>query len=110
MWDCLEYAYQKLIAEEKERVAKEAEPFGKDVRFPGFDGNIEIRYFAIARILVNDLRQASQFEGRDLNSHYPTVAMHQRMLEVFEPIRLTTRVGLTADQLIQILKARRFRE
>jgi uncharacterized protein len=55
MWSFLEDGYSKLSKKEKDRVAAEAEPFGKHVVFRGFDGNGEAEYIGIARFLVEQL-------------------------------------------------------
>jgi uncharacterized protein len=44
MWVLLEEAYAALSPADKARLEKEAAPFGKDVRFHGFDGNNEPHY------------------------------------------------------------------
>ncbi|SPA23773.1 conserved hypothetical protein [Cupriavidus taiwanensis] len=107
MWDFLESAFAKLSPEEKERVAIEAEPFGKHVEFAGFDGNNEGEYMGIARFMIEEMGRFSKFKGRALNSHYPSVATYARMYQVFEPIRKTLiGHGLSGDQIIAILKAR----
>lgn len=107
MWRFIEYGYGKLSKRDKERVEKEAGPFGKSVKFTGFDGNNETSHMGIARFLVNKMGRWSMFKGRELNSHFPTLDTYRRMLAVFEPMRAGL-VGaeLSADQLIQILKAR----
>ena len=52
MWSFLEGAYAKLSAGDKKRVEKEVGPFGKDVRFLGFDGNNETERLGIAQFLI----------------------------------------------------------
>lgn len=106
MWWIIEEAFGKLSEPERDRLKKEAEPFGEHVRFAGFDGNNEDHY-GIARYLVDDMKRFKYFAGRDLNSHSQTVPGYLRMYEVFEPIRakLADR-SLTVDELIEILKAR----
>jgi uncharacterized protein YfbU (UPF0304 family) len=106
MWDFLERGYERLSKAEQDRIAQEAEPFGKHVKFTGFDGNSEASYIGIARFLVEQMNRFSRFEGRELNAHMPTLATYQRMMPVFEPIR-TRLVGrdLNAGEIIQILNA-----
>lgn len=106
MWRFIEYAYEKLSKKDKDRVEKEADPFGKHVKFRGFDGNNETSHMGIARFLIEKMGRWSQFKGRELNSHFPSLATYSRMLAVFEPMRAGL-VGteLDADQLIRILKA-----
>ena len=105
LWSFLEPGFVALPAKDKDRVAAEAEPFGKHVVFTGFDGNGESEYIGIARFLINKLDRFTDFKGRDLNAHMPTLDAHRRMLKVFEPIRskLIGR-GLNADEIIQILQ------
>ena len=55
MWSMIERSYEILSNESKEFVEKEASPFGKDPKFPGFDGNNETEYMGTASFLVNDL-------------------------------------------------------
>jgi len=108
MWSFIEEAFEKVSAEEKERLAKEVGPWGKDVQFVGFDGNNESEHLSIARFLVNDLHRFGRFRTghRDLNSHHETLETYRAMYRVFEPLR-SKLVGkrLSVDQLIAILKA-----
>src|ERR1700730_12916882 len=55
MWDILELSYEKLSPEDKSRVLTEAEPFGKEVKFGGFDVNNEGKHYGTARFLVDDM-------------------------------------------------------
>lgn len=107
MWDFLEGAYAKLTKVDKDRIAKEADPFGKDVYFSGFDGNNESEHMSIAGFLINDMGRFARFKKRGLNSHMPSIEIYRRMLAVFLPLRSTLAGGeLSATQIIQILKAR----
>lgn len=107
MWSFIESSYTKLSAKDKERVAAEAHPFGRNVTFVGFDGNNEAELFTIARFLVDDMNRFSEFKGREFNSHVPMVEAYQRMLDVFAPFRETLDgTTLTASQLVSILEAR----
>ncbi len=106
MWSTLERDYERLSPEEKSRVEKEAEPFGKDVRFRGWDGNGESEYISIADFLIDHLDRFQAFKGRDLNAHMPTLHAHRRMLEVFTPLRKSRGYApLKADDIIEILNA-----
>jgi uncharacterized protein len=110
MWDFLEESHEKLGPVDKKRVEIEAAPFGTRVRFSGFDGNNEGRLMSVATFLIKDMDRFSRFKGRDLNSHgSPPVDAYLRMLAVFEPIRAKLDGnGLTADQVIQILQAKKY--
>jgi uncharacterized protein YfbU (UPF0304 family) len=107
MWSYMEAAFGKLSKKDKDRVAAEADPFGKQVIFPGFDGNNESQYLSVARFLINELDRFSEFKGRDLNSQMPSIDAYRRMLSVFEPIqpKLVGR-ALTAAEIIDVLKAK----
>jgi len=105
MWSFIESAYAKLSKKDKDRVEKEADPFGTHVKFRGFDGNNETSHMGIARFLIEEMRLWSQFKGRELNSHSATLLRYSRMLKVFVPMRAgLVGTGLDANQLIQILK------
>jgi uncharacterized protein YfbU (UPF0304 family) len=108
MWTFVESAYAKLPKKEKDRIEKEAPPFGKYVSFRGFDGNNEAEYLNVAAFLIEDLGRFSMFKDRDLNSHAPTVAAYKRMVRLFEPMRVNLGGGteLGADQIIKLLQAR----
>jgi uncharacterized protein len=104
MWSFIEQGYAKLSTKDKARVEKEAEPFGKNPKFRGFDGNNESEHMGIARFMIDKLERFSSFEGRDLNSHMPSLGMYHRMFRVFEPMRRTL-MGreLGAGEIISIL-------
>ncbi len=105
MWEILEISYNKLQPADKARVETEAEPFGRNVQFRGFDGNNETESMVVAGFLVNDLERFSTFKGRDLNSHMPSLETYRRMLAVFRPLRSSlTYNPLNAEQIIKILK------
>jgi uncharacterized protein len=111
MWSFLEEGYKRLSKKEKARVNAEAAPLGDNVRFPGFDGNNESEYGNVMRFLIGNLDRFQSFKGReDLNSHMPSLDAYRRMFAVFEPLRsqlgMRSEVGLTASEIIEILKAR----
>jgi uncharacterized protein len=110
MWDFIEEAHEALGPKDRKRVETEAAPFGAHVKFSGFDGNHEGRLMSVASFLVEDLRKFSRFKGRDMNSHgSPPVDSYRRMLAVWEPLRATLDGNpLTADQVIQLLNAKRY--
>lgn len=108
MWFFIESGYGKLSKKDKDRVATEADPFGKDVRFRGFDGNNESEHYGVARFLIDKLERFTTFKRRDLNSHAPSIESYRRMLTVFGPMRSRLGIGgeLNASQIIELLKAR----
>src|SRR5947209_1100702 len=54
MWWDIERSYEQLSNSDKKKIEKEADPFGKHVRFEGFDGNNE-PHCGIARYFVEKL-------------------------------------------------------
>ena len=109
MWSFLEKGYGRLSDDQKKEIERELDPFGKDIRFPGFDGNNEPNHFSIARFLVDEMNRFASFKGRELNSHRTSLILYQRMLKAFEPIRKTLIGGggdLSVSQIITIMKAR----
>ncbi len=109
MWRTLEFSFNKLRAEEQQRVKKEADWFGDKVTFPGFDGNEEGRLWSIASFMVEKLGRFDELKGRSLNSHSKKVGTYKRMLAVFHPIEraLTERhdSNLKPEEIIAILMA-----
>ncbi len=69
MFRFLESSYAKLSPDEKRRLETETAPFGKDVRFTGFDGNDTAGHYGVANFMINNLGRFEEFRGRDLNSH-----------------------------------------
>ena len=107
MWSFIERSYEQLSERDKKRVESEAAPYGKDVTFKGFDGNNESEHFSVANFLINDLGRYYRFKERELNSHYPGIDGHRRMLAVFKPmLKSSSLVGgeLSASQIIDLLK------
>ncbi len=104
MWSFIEDSYKKLSEDDKFLVDKEAEPFGKDPKFRGFDGNNETSQMGIAIFLIDDLDRFQKYKGRGLNSHMPSIDTYRRMYTVFEPMRSKLMGNLLdAKQLVQIL-------
>lgn len=108
MWSFLEAGHNELSAKDKVRVEKEADPFGKFVKFSGFDGNYEAELIGIARFLIDRMGRFSGFKGRELNSHAPTRGRYVTMVRTFEPMRKTLiGTNLNADQIITILNSQK---
>ena len=102
----VEEGYEKLSAPNKKQLEKDADPFGKNVKFRGFDGNNETDFIIITRYLIDDLKRFTRFKNHDTNSHMPMIDGYMRMYQIFEPIRnrLHDR-SLTLAELTAILKA-----
>lgn len=112
MWSFLEDSFKDLDEAGRKAFADASGHSGKDVKFPGFDGNNEHRYLQIARILVDDLDRWSEFSGRIVNSHMTTTDGYRRMLVIFDEIR-TRKIDnndygfLGAEDLAEVLSAKR---
>jgi uncharacterized protein len=106
MWNFVENAYAAFSTAEKKRIETEVGIHGKDPKFFGFDGNHETEYMSIARFLVEKMERFEFLKGRGFNSHSRTVGRYKRMAEKFESMRASlVGRGLTADQVIDLLKA-----
>lgn len=107
MWSVIETSYAQLSPEQQGWVEKEAEPFGANPKFPGFDGNNETEYMGTASFLVNELDRFEEFKGRSFNSHFPSIEAYRRMLSVFGPIYRDSGFGqLSPQDIVDILKER----
>lgn len=107
MWSFIERSYNLLSEENKAFVKREAQPFGDNPKFPGFDGNNETDHMGAVSFLVNDLDRFSEFKGRYLNSHCPSIDGYQRMLSIYKPIMKSNSYNsLGPEELVKILKER----
>jgi uncharacterized protein YfbU (UPF0304 family) len=106
MYRLLAFSFDELSDEDKARVKSESSPFDDYVKFQGFDGNHDPHH-GVVGYLVRDLKRYDELQGHNVNSHtQSTLPKYRKMLKVFEPMRDPyPRDGLTANQLIQILKA-----
>ncbi len=112
MWSVLESSFEALNAAKRKQLAEVADPFGRNVKFPGFDGNNEHEYLAIARMFVDDLDRWTEFKGRVNNSHMPTTDRYKRMITEFKAIREQKNTNhdyslLDSDHLAQVLNSQR---
>jgi uncharacterized protein YfbU (UPF0304 family) len=106
MWSFVESSYERLSLEDKNHVTAGTALFGKP-HFSGFDGDKEGELITAARLLIDHMGRFSNFKARELNSHFPSVDSHRRMLKVFLPMRRTLAGRLlTATELIEIMKER----
>jgi len=108
MWERIEQSYEALLPIERSQL--EAEIGSPRVRFDGFDGNNEVKYISAAQFLIDRLGRFRHFKGRGLNSHYPSLEPHRRMVAVIEPMwpqEISNR-NMTVPQLAKVLNARKF--
>ncbi len=104
MWTTIEASYGKLSPEDKERVELQANPFGTNPQFSGFDVNSESEQLRITRFLINNLKRFLNFKNRDLNSQIPLSGRYQRMYSIYEKLFPNIEKGiLGTDQIIEIL-------
>lgn len=107
MWEKIEMDYQGLSKAEKDELEGHAGVFGRNVKFPGFDGNREYSLLGIAKILINDLERWSCFGGRDLNSHMESASGYEQMLAVYEDLPGDKYArSLTIEELAKLLNER----
>ncbi len=105
MFRILASSYADLNAADKTRVDTAVPPFtGKDLQFEGFDANRETHY-GIADFMVSELGLYHELKGRPMNSHASLLEPYRRMFGAYRPFRQSLS-GLTADQLITVLKAK----
>jgi uncharacterized protein len=108
MWTFIEEAHEGLSEIEKAQLEEIADTYGRNVVFPGFDGNNESEQLGISRFLIHDMARFSRFASRvgDLNSHFPAIDRYGHMLRIFEPIRATL-IGrtMTIEELAKVLTA-----
>lgn len=111
MWSFIERTYDGFDAVQRQELIDQVGVWGEDPKFSGFDGNGETELMSHCRLLVEDLRRFTEFEGRDFNSHFPAEDRYRVMLGAFEPIRrqlADRRMGLS--DLVAVFSAWRPRE
>ncbi|WP_431614287.1 YfbU family protein [Enterobacter asburiae] len=108
MFGLLQYTYENLTDIQKEKLLKDVSNFNykHDVIFSGFDWNNESEYTSITRMF----KLLDRFSTQNIvkNSHSPRIAIYQRMLNEFLPIRkdFIHDVGIPYDGFCAILNAR----
>lgn len=111
MYEILETSYAGFSAAEKTELENLAGVFGKDIGWPGFDGNHEGEYRRTARFMIEEMNYHSHFKGRaDLNSHGNTLETTERMLEVYATLRDKLGFGgkLSVQDVADILNAQTY--
>ncbi|MFS3726593.1 YfbU family protein [Proteus mirabilis] len=107
MWSFIEASYKRLSPEEIERLKQLAPVFGNKPLFEGFDGNNESEYLATATFIINKLDRFTEFSGRYLNSHSPSIDGYKRMLVVYKQEMENNNYSLLkADSLAKVLNER----
>jgi len=108
-WSNIERSVAELSPGDRQRLEVEAAPFGKNPRFPGFDGNNESEYMSAAAFMIDKLGYYEDFADRGhLNSHSPTVEIFDRMKPAYdEAWEESGFESLNVDQLIKILNSKK---
>lgn len=108
MWQRLEQSYDNLDASQTASVDAEIKSAGGRIKFPGFDGNTESEHLGIARFLIDNLEDFSQFKGRSLDSHLPlSLDRYRRMLPAYDAIlKERSNLDFTPEQIIEVISAR----
>jgi uncharacterized protein YfbU (UPF0304 family) len=109
-WSVIERAVAELSPEDRAKLEEEAAPFGKNPRFPGFDGNNESEYRSAATFMIEKLGFYPEFADRSaLNSHMQTIESFDRMKPTFDEEWKSGGFSesLKVDQLIKILNEKR---
>jgi uncharacterized protein len=72
-------------------------------RFPGFDGNHEVRHWQIADYLISKLDRFERFKGRYLGGAVHRLKGYQRMLAVYRTTRLSLMDGILTDVQLEAI-------
>ena len=108
MYRALEPSFERLPKAEQERVEREAFPWGAEHHFQGFDAGDP--HHRVVAYLVDTLGRYPELKGRDLDAGSSTrLPIYRRMLVRYAEITegRAPRDGLTAEQIIDILRAPR---
>ena len=66
MWSFIEGTYSNLSEEDKTKLEKISDVYGKNPIFPGFDGNNECDHLNVTDFLIDKLGRFTSFKGRDV--------------------------------------------
>jgi uncharacterized protein YfbU (UPF0304 family) len=106
MYRLLTRSFDHLSPTDQQQVRAGAAPSHDFIKFQGFDGNND-EHSGIVHYLTEQLEIYAEHKGQYLNSHSSsTLHKYRRMLAAYTPmIKPYPSAGLSATQLIQILKA-----
>lgn len=103
MCEVIENSFAGLSPEDQDAV-RAGTIFNASRAFDGFDGNNESSFMSAARFMVNKLELFRHFEGREFNSHGPSLDGYRRMLEAFNRVAEPySHHGLSVAQIIEIM-------
>lgn len=108
MWSFIEEAFAGFSKADRAKISDRIGPIGKELIFPGFDGNNESTHRSVARFLIEDMGRFERYKGRELNSHHPVIDGYRSMIVAFEPMReKLIGIKLTPAQIVELLLLRR---
>ena len=106
MWSLIELSYERIAADDKEKVSQEVPSYSVPPTFRGFDGNNESNHLSTAYFVINRLDRFNEFKGRDLNSHIQVLPRYRSMLGKLANLpRNHDEYLLSAGSLIELLKS-----
>ncbi len=106
MYRIMEQSFNALTEAEREQVEDSFL-----LKFHGFDGNNETEHMSVAQMLVHTMGRFTEFAGRDMNSHAPTVdrtrLMHRALQPLMKELGSRPKPFLTLPEIEQVLAAGR---
>lgn len=100
MYRSLNFSYQNLDGEEKQKIEVEK------LKFKGFDGNNETSYMTYARFFMHDMDRYKELWDNekypDYNTHWPVLGMYRKMLSVWESFDKKYSNDLTVEEILKI--------
>lgn len=106
MWGVIEDSWHSISENGRAEIAKQ-NPFGNNVRFPGFHSDAESKEYAVAKLFVDDMGRFERYKGRDLNSHVPMCEQYKKMHQIFDRIEAPSSAyfHLSSSDLLGVLTA-----
>lgn len=110
MCTVIENTYNELSENDKEEVAKLTR-YDPSNAFSGFDGNNESDCMYLAKFMIERAGMFSWFDGRELNSHCPSLDAYKRMLSAFDNLesKRSFLSPLSAIDIATVMNARAYR-
>lgn len=109
MWWIIELSYARLSNEDRANLEVDVGITKEGIAFRGFDLNNEFEHYGAAKFMIGGMSSIGdtrfeRFEGRDINSHNPTLHEYRRMLVLYEGMpREQKWKDLTPVQIVAIV-------
>jgi uncharacterized protein YfbU (UPF0304 family) len=102
LYRLIEQSHEQLDSDAQKRI----EGMHLTPKFRGFDGNSESEHLGAAYGWTKLLDRFEEFQGRDLNSHYPMIEKYEAQLDVYSSMdNSVLRDGFFSEEtLVKILK------